>query len=50
MSGMFDDTATRVAGAGVAHDHAWRLVQVDFDSGGGVSEYSCDVCAATWFA
>lgn len=32
-----------------AHDHVWRLVDLDFEYGG-VGEYRCDSCSATWFS
>ena len=32
------------------HEHAWRLVQVDYTDGCCVREYACGSCAAVWFA
>jgi hypothetical protein len=31
------------------HEHAWRLMYLDFEHGG-VREYRCDGCPSVWFA
>jgi hypothetical protein len=41
--------AAASAGIWPAHDHVWRLIHVDFECGG-VREYVCDSCSASWFA
>jgi hypothetical protein len=33
----------------LAHEHSWRLINLDFECGG-VREYLCDSCSASWFA
>jgi hypothetical protein len=33
-----------------AHEHDWRLVQVDYTDGVCVREFACDGCAGVWFA
>lgn len=35
---------------GPVHDHAWRLVQVDYADGRSVREYACGDCGAVWFS
>lgn len=34
----------------VVHDHDWRLVQVEYDDGACIKEYSCAGCEGVWFA
>ena len=32
-----------------AHDHDWRLVQVDYTDGTSVREFACAECNGVWF-
>jgi hypothetical protein len=45
---MSDSTVTPVPDVTPEHDHAWRRVDGSSDLYGGVGEYRCDLCPATW--